>query len=61
MEKRLVAHLVADATDRLYGTLKLSMSTTKTLVAEILAPQGVDSRVYRQPSHVVTFEWSVAR
>ena len=61
VEKRLVAHSVADATDRLFGTLELSMSRTKTLIAKIPTPQNVDSRVYRQPSHVVTFEWSVAR
>ena len=33
VEKRLVAHSVADATDRLFGTLELSMSGTKTLIA----------------------------
>ena len=61
MEQRLMAKIMADATNRFGGTLKLTMARTETLVAKILTPQSVDSRVCRQPSHVVTFEWSVAR
>ena len=61
MEKGLVTHLMADAADRLGRALELTMSRIKALVAEVLASQDVNSRVYRQPSHVITFEWSMAR
>ena len=61
MEKGLVTHLVADAADRLGRALELTMSRIKALVAKVFASQDVNSRVYRQPSHVITFEWSMAR
>ena len=61
VEKRLVAHSVADATDRLFGTLELSMSRTKTLIAKVFAPKSVHPRVHRQAFHVVAFVGGVTR
>ena len=61
MEQRLVAKIVADATNRLGGAFKLPVTRTEAFIAKVFAPKSVHPRVHRQASHVVAFEWGVAR